>query len=63
MHKELGVTFVMVTHDLFEAFRLGSRVVIMNEGEIVQVGSPNDIITNPANSWVKKFVEWEQLLA
>lgn len=63
MHKELGVTFVMVTHDLFEAFRLGSRVVIMNEGEIVQDGSPKDIITNPANSWVKKFVEWEQLLA
>lgn len=55
MHKKLGVTFVMVTHDLKEAFTLGTEVVIMNEGEIEQYDTPETIKENPANDWVNEF--------
>lgn len=55
MHKKLGITFVMVTHDLKEAFTLGTKVVIMNEGEIEQYDTPETIKENPANDWVNEF--------
>jgi len=56
MHKKLGITFVMVTHDLHEAFALGTTVVIMNEGRIEQSDSPASIRDKPANEWVKEFI-------
>ena len=56
MHQKLGITFVMVTHDLHEAFSLGSKVVIMNEGNIEQFDTPENIGQNPANEWVKEFL-------
>lgn len=56
MHQNLGITFVMVTHDLIEAFKLGSMVVIMNEGEIQQVDTAQMIQQQPANEWVKEFI-------
>ncbi|GET24415.1 ABC transporter ATP-binding protein [Prolixibacter sp. NT017] len=55
MHKKLGITFVMVTHDLKEAFTLGDFVTIMNEGRIVQFNSPEIIREKPVNDWVKEF--------
>lgn len=55
MHKKLGITFVMVTHDVKEAFTLGSQVVIMNKGRIEQYDTPESIIDEPANEWVKEF--------
>ena len=55
MHQNLGITFVMVTHDLREAFTLGTRVVIMNEGRVEQFDSPETILKKPANEWVKDF--------
>ncbi len=55
MHQRLGITFVMVTHDLHEAFTLGTHVVIMNEGKIEQYDSPETIIEKPLNDWVKEF--------
>lgn len=58
MHQKLGITFVMVTHDLHEAFTLGSKVVIMNEGKIAQYGSPESIRLAPADEWVKEFIEF-----
>jgi glycine betaine/proline transport system ATP-binding protein len=46
-----------VTHDLDEALRLGHRVAIMKDGEIVQLGSPEHILREPANEYVERFVE------
>lgn len=57
MHQKLGITFVMVTHDLHEAFTLGTQVVIMNEGRIVQFDTPEIIRAKPANEWVTNFIE------
>ncbi|GAC1510144.1 MAG: glycine/proline betaine ABC transporter ATP-binding protein OpuAA [Chloroflexota bacterium] len=54
---EIRRTVVFVTHDLDEALRLGHRVAIMKDGEIVQLGIPEDILTSPATDYVKKFVE------
>ena len=54
---EVKRTVVFVTHDLDEALRLGHRVAIMKDGEIVQLGTPEDILTDPANEYVERFVE------
>ncbi len=56
MHGRLGVTFIMVTHDLDEAFRLGSLTVIMNGGKIRQYDTPVNIRKNPADDWVRAFI-------
>jgi osmoprotectant transport system ATP-binding protein len=58
MHQKLGITFVMVTHDLHEAFTLGTQVVIMNEGKIEQFDTPEIISAKPANEWVKEFIAY-----
>lgn len=58
MHRKLGITFVMVTHDLHEAFSLGTQVVIMNEGRIEQFDTPQNIRANPASEWVKEFLSF-----
>lgn len=55
MHKKLGITFVMVTHDVKEAFTLGTQVVIMNEGRIEQYDTPETIREKPANEWINEF--------
>ena len=55
MYQKPGTTFVMVTHDLKEAFTLGTQVVIMNEGRIEQYDTPDNISEKPANGWVKEF--------
>lgn len=56
MHRKLKITFVMVTHDLHEAFTLGTHVAIMNKGEIVQFDTPENIQKEPFNDWVKEFI-------
>ncbi|KIO78571.1 ABC transporter ATP-binding protein [Pedobacter lusitanus] len=53
MHK----TIVFITHDLDEAIRLGDRIAIMKDGEVIQIGTPEDILTNPADDYVSSFVE------
>lgn len=55
IHKELSLTTVFVTHDMDEALKLGDRICIMKEGEIVQIGSPSEIKNNPENIFVKMF--------
>lgn len=53
MHK----TIVFISHDLDEALKLGDRIVLMKDGRIVQIGSPEEILTEPANTYVERFVE------
>ncbi len=57
LERELGRTIVFVTHDLQEALRLGTRIAILRDGRIVQVGSGEDIIRNPADAYVQAFTE------
>ena len=56
LQAELGRTVVFITHDLDEAIRLGDRIAIMKNGRIVQVGTPEDIVTNPKDEYVADFV-------
>ena len=57
LSAELNKTTVFITHDLDEAIRIGSRIAIMNDGRIVQIGTPEDIVTNPIDDYVRDFVE------
>ncbi|WP_299211447.1 betaine/proline/choline family ABC transporter ATP-binding protein [uncultured Tateyamaria sp.] len=56
LSKSMNKTTLFITHDLDEAIRMGSRIAIMKDGEIVQVGTPEDIVTNPADAYVADFV-------
>jgi spermidine/putrescine transport system ATP-binding protein len=57
LHRQLGITFVYVTHAQSEAFALGDRVVVMSEGEIQQEGRPQDVYYEPANAFVANSSE------
>jgi glycine betaine/proline transport system ATP-binding protein len=54
--KELGKSAVFITHDLEEAIRIGDRIAIMKDGVIIQVGTAEDIVLNPADDYVAEFV-------
>ena len=56
LQDKLKKTIVFVTHDLHEALKLGDRISIMRNGYVVQTGTPEDIITNPADEYVQEFV-------
>ena len=56
LHKKLGATFVYVTHDQVEAMTLADRVVVMNNGIIEQVGTPNELYHHPATRFVAGFI-------
>ena len=62
LQKDLGITFVYVTHSQSEAFAMADRVVIMNEGLIAQIGSPREVYRNPANRFVAEFVGTNNIL-
>jgi glycine betaine/proline transport system ATP-binding protein len=53
MHR----TIIFITHDLDEALKLGDRIALMKDGEVVQIGTPEEILTAPATEYVEKFVE------
>jgi glycine betaine/proline transport system ATP-binding protein len=57
LQSRLHKTIVFVTHDLHEALKLGDRIAIMRNGEIVQIGTPEQIVTEPANDYVREFVQ------
>ncbi|MGO4692613.1 quaternary amine ABC transporter ATP-binding protein [Glaciibacter sp. 2TAF33] len=57
LQAELGKTIIFITHDLNEAMFLGDRIAVMRDGRIVQVGTPDDILTDPANDYVAQFVQ------
>ncbi len=56
LHKDLGLTFVMVTHDQEEALSLSDRIAVMNQGKIEQIGTPNQIYERPQTSFVADFI-------
>ena len=55
LHKELGKTMVFITHDLQEALKLGDRILIMRDGETVQIGRPDEVVGAPADDYVRDF--------
>ena len=63
LQRELGITFVYVTHSQSEAFAMADRVVIMAKGEIAQIGSARDIYRTPANRFVAEFVGRNNILS
>ncbi len=56
MHKKLGITFIYVTHDQEEALTMSDKIVVMSEGKIQQVGTPEDIYNEPKNAFVADFI-------
>lgn len=56
LHEEVGKTMVFITHDLQEALKLGDRILIMRDGQIVQIGRPDEVVGAPADDYVKDFV-------
>lgn len=61
IHHELGITSILVTHDQDEAAELSDEIVVMNHGEIVQVGDYQQLIRNPANEFVADFLQEAQI--
>ncbi|MBR4298493.1 MAG: ABC transporter ATP-binding protein [Bacteroidales bacterium] len=62
MHKQLGITFVYVTHDQEEALTLSDTIVVMDDGNIRQIGSPTDIYNEPQNAFVADFIGESNIL-
>ena len=56
LRSEVRKTMVFITHDLSEALRLGDRIAIMRDGRFVQVGTPAEVVLNPADDYVRNFV-------
>ncbi|MBU8917474.1 glycine betaine/L-proline ABC transporter ATP-binding protein [Neobacillus sp. 114] len=57
LQSKIGKTVLFITHDLDEALKLGDRIAIMKDGVIVQIGTPEEILANPADSYVANFVQ------
>lgn len=57
LQERMRKTIIFVTHDLEEALRLGDRIALMNDGRIIQIGTAEEILTNPADDFVIRFVE------
>lgn len=57
LQSSMQKTILFITHDLDEALKIGDRIALMKDGQIVQIGTPEEIMTNPANEYVEKFVE------
>ncbi|GER69793.1 glycine betaine/carnitine/choline transport ATP-binding protein OpuCA [Weizmannia acidilactici] len=62
LQQRLGKTIVFVTHDMDEAIKLADQIVIMREGKLVQTGTPDEILREPANEFVETFIGKERLL-
>ncbi|MBU3106918.1 ATP-binding cassette domain-containing protein [Clostridium gasigenes] len=56
IYKELNVTIVFITHDIKEALKLGTRVLVMDKGQIIQVGAPTEIMENPKTDFVRELI-------
>jgi spermidine/putrescine transport system ATP-binding protein len=56
LHQELGLTFILVTHDQEEALALSNKVVVMSKGRVEQIDSPKRVYDTPKNEWVASFI-------
>ncbi|MGZ5368502.1 quaternary amine ABC transporter ATP-binding protein [Aeromicrobium sp.] len=56
LHHEVRKTMIFITHDLQEALKLGDRILIMRDGEVVQIGTPDEVVGAPADDYVRDFV-------
>ena len=56
MHDRLGITFIYVTHDQEEALTMSDKIVVLSEGKIQQIGTPEDIYNEPQNAFVADFI-------
>jgi glycine betaine/proline transport system ATP-binding protein len=56
LRREVNTTMVFITHDLSEALRIGDRIAIMRDGRFVQVGTPTEVVLEPADDYVRNFV-------
>ncbi|GAB6670487.1 quaternary amine ABC transporter ATP-binding protein [Streptococcus uberis] len=57
LQDSTGQTIIFISHDLNEALRIGDRIALMKDGQIIQIGTGEEILTNPANDFVREFVE------
>lgn len=57
LQQQMRKTIIFITHDLDEAINIGDRIVLLKDGAIMQIGTPEEILTNPANDYVARFVE------
>ncbi|MBX8814560.1 proline/glycine betaine ABC transporter ATP-binding protein, partial [Ochrobactrum sp. MR34] len=57
LQKEIKKTIVFITHDLDEALRLGDRIAILRDGEIIQQGTGQNIVLSPADAYIESFVQ------
>ncbi|MDO4906010.1 MAG: betaine/proline/choline family ABC transporter ATP-binding protein [Lautropia sp.] len=61
LQQRLGKTIVFITHDIDEALKMGNRIAILNAGELVQTGTPEDLLHDPANDYVAEFMQAARL--
>lgn len=57
IHRETGITILFVTHDIGEALKLGTKVLVMDQGKIQQFASPDEVLKNPATDFARRLVE------
>ena len=57
IHDRLGLTTVMVTHDMTEALLMASRIAVLSSGRLLQVGAPRDLLTAPADAYVRQLMQ------
>ena len=57
LQKELHKTILFISHDIHEAFKIGDRIAVMKDGKVVQLGTPKEIISQPANDYIRAFLQ------
>lgn len=57
LQEKMKKTIVFITHDLDEALRIGDRIALMKDGSLIQIGTPEEMLTQPANHYVERFIE------
>jgi osmoprotectant transport system ATP-binding protein len=61
LQREINKTIIFVTHDMDEALKIADQIILMKDGEVVQKGSPNEILSHPANEFVEDFIGTDRL--
>ena len=56
LQKELHKTIIFISHDIHEALKIGDRIAVMKDGYIVQVGTPEELLTQPADNYIRAFI-------